>query len=146
MLTGGGNVKPEDMIKSVDKAVSLDPKNIIFAYYGAITCFINAFMSEQQGSGNGKALIGETITAFDRVLELNPKYTEAMLYLVDIYGMLPKEMGGDSLKALAYAEKLEKTDKYFGAKARADLLPENSNPVQYWENLLSANKKRSKIP
>jgi tetratricopeptide (TPR) repeat protein len=141
MLIGGGNVKIEDIIISSNKAVAYDPKNTIYAYYRAIVYFLNAFISMQQGQEQGKIKIEKTCNAFEKILELNPGYCEAMLYLVDIYGMLPKEMGGDSVKAIEYAKKLEKLNSYFGAMARADLLPENSDQVKYWESFLNMDKK-----
>jgi hypothetical protein len=141
MLIGRGKVTMEDILISMNKAVTNNPKNEIYAYYRAITCFLNAFISMQQGQEQVKPKIDETCKAFEKVLELDPGYYEAMLYLVDIKGMLPKDMGGDSAKAIEYTGKLEKLDNYFGAKARADLLPENSDMVKYWESLLMSNKK-----
>ena len=141
MLTGGGNVKIEDIVSSINKAVSNDPENVIYAYYKGIASFLNAFSEMQHGNDKVKPLIMETCIEFEKVLKLKPDYYEAMMYLVEIYGMLPKDMGGDSVKAVAYAEKLVKMNSYFGAKAKAALLPENSDLVKYWENFLSADKK-----
>ena len=137
MLTGAGNVKIEDIISTIGKAVRLEPKNVTYSYYEAIVYFLNSFMAMQrQQQDQVKPRILETCNAFEKVLELKPDYHEAMLYLVDIYGMLPKEMGGDSLKAILYAEKLEKMNPWFGAKARASLLPDSADRVKYWERFL----------
>lgn len=145
MLTGGGGMKIDDILTSINKAVTYDPKNVTYAYYKAITSFLNAFMAMQTGQGDVKSYVEETCIQFDKVLSLKPDYYEASLYLVEIYGMLPKDMGGDSAKAAAYADKLGKMDSYFGAKAKAALAPENTDLVKYWENLLSGNEKNPDI-
>jgi tetratricopeptide (TPR) repeat protein len=59
--------------------------------------------------------------------------------------LLPKEMGGDSIKAYAYAEKLGKMDRYFGAKAKAALAPENTDLVKYWKDMLVSDPKNPAI-
>jgi tetratricopeptide (TPR) repeat protein len=145
MFVGGGNVKIEDIVYSINKAVSNDPENVTYAYYKAVTSFLNAFSSMQHGGDKVKPLIMETCTEFEKVMKLKPDYCEAMMYLVEIYGILPKDMGGDSVKAVAYAEKLVKMNPYFGAKAKAALLPENSDLVKYWENFLAGDKKNPEL-
>jgi len=141
MVVGGGDAKIGDIFSSIDKAVKIDPDNVIYAYYKGIASFLNAFYSMQHGNDTVKPLIMETCTEFEKVLKLKPDYHEAMLYLVEIYSMLPKDMGGDSLKAIAYAEKLMKMNSYFGDRAKAVLLPENSDRVKYWKTNLAADKK-----
>ncbi|MCK9399477.1 MAG: hypothetical protein M0Q51_05715 [Bacteroidales bacterium] len=145
MLTGGGGIKTEDILTSVNKAVTYDPKNVTYAYYKAIASFLNAFMAMETGQGDVKRYLEETCIQFDNVLSLKPDYYEASLYLVEIYGMLPKDMGGDSAKAAAYAEKLGKADSYFGAKAKAALAPENTDLVKFWKDLLVLDGKNPEL-
>jgi tetratricopeptide (TPR) repeat protein len=145
MLIGGGNIEIADIVLNASKAAAEDPGNVTYAYYKALSYFFNAFMAMEQGQEKLKPLITETSAEFEKVLKLKPDYHEAMLYLVDLYGLLPKDMGGDSLKAVAYADKLSKLDSYFGAKAKAALLPENADRVKYWENLLADDKKNPEI-
>ena len=145
MFTGGGGVKIDDIITSINKAVTYDPKNVTYAYYKAITSFLNAFMAMQTGQGDVKKGVAETCADFEKVLSLKPDYYEASLYLVEIYGMLPKDMGGDSAKAAACADKLGKMNSYFGAKAKAALAPENSDMVKFWSDLLSSDGKNPEL-
>lgn len=145
MFVGGGNVKITDILSNAGKAAATDPENVTYAYYKAIACFLNAFMAMQQEQDKVKPLIAETCTEFEKVLKLKPDYHEAMLYLVEIYGMLPKDMGGDSVKAIMYADRLAKMNSFFGAKAKAALLPENSDLVKYWENFLAADQNNPEI-
>jgi len=145
LLTGGGEMKIDRILAPINKAVSLDPKNVTFAYYKAIASFLNAFMAMEMGTGAVKSKIAETCTQFEKVLSLKPDYYEASLYLVEIYGMLPKDMGGDSIKAVAYAKKLASANAYFGAKAKADLAPETTDQVKFWEEQLNKDKKNPEV-
>ncbi len=43
MLVGMGNVKINDIVSSMNTAVTCDPKNVIYAYYRAVSCFLDAF-------------------------------------------------------------------------------------------------------
>jgi tetratricopeptide (TPR) repeat protein len=138
MLTGGGKVTVDLIGFCIDKAVKLEPKNVTYAYYKALSGFLNAFMAMQtQQQEMIKPRIQQTCKDFERVLALKPDYFEAMLYLVDIFGMLPVDMGGDSLRGGYYAEKLTALNPYFGAKAKSDMLPDSVDRVAYWTNLLS---------
>jgi len=142
MLIGGGGMKIDDILTSINKAVTYDPKNVTYAYYKAIATFLNAFMAMETGQQDAvKGRVAETCIQFEKVLSLKPDYYEARLYLVEIYGLLPRDMGGDSVKAVAYAEKLSIMDKYFGAKAKAVLASESTDKVKYWEDLLVSNGK-----
>lgn len=145
MLTGGAGIKIDDILASINKAVTLDPQNVTYAYYKAIASFLNAFMTMQTGQGDVKNNVAQTCADFEKVLTLKPDYYEPRLYLVEIYGMLPRDMGGDSVQAIAYADKLAKMDGYFGAKAKADLEPEGTDMVKFWNELLLANEKNPKL-
>lgn len=141
MLIGGGGMKIDDILISINKAVTCDPENVRYAYYKAIANFLNAFMAMQTGQGEVKKYVAETCEQFEKVLSLKPDYYEASLYLVEIYGMLPEDMGGDSAKAVAYMDKLEKMNSYFGAKAKAALSPEGTDLVKFWEDILATDQK-----
>jgi tetratricopeptide (TPR) repeat protein len=54
-------------------------------------------------------------------------------------------MGGDSLKAVAYAKKLESANAYFAAKAKVDLAPESFDQIKFWQEQLAEDKKNPEI-
>ena len=120
-MSVGGNASLDEITSSASKAVACEPKNVVYSYYLAMAKFMNAFMAMQMQKEDVKSLVQETCAQFEKVLALKPDYHEAMLYLVEIYGMLPPDMGGDSLKAAVYAEKLGAMDSYYGAMAKAAL-------------------------
>lgn len=139
MLLGGSQVEIGTISQSINKAVEADPENVIYAYYKGIVSFLNAFMSMQMGNDQVKELIAATCRQFERVLELKPDYHEARMYLVEIYGLLPQDMGGDSLKAAQQIEKLASLDNFYGAKAKTVVFAEEISLLEYWENILASD-------
>ncbi len=132
-------IPTEEATKAIKSAKDIEPENLIYAYGYAKNCFLEAFMAMQQGGGDVKVLIDKTCDEFNNVLKLDPGYNEALMYLVEIHGMLPAEMGGDKTKAEKYAQMLEKQDKFYGARARLVMMPEGTNMIEYWKNYISKN-------
>lgn len=143
MLVGGGGTTIKEILASAGKAHKYDPANVTYAYYKAISDFLNAFITIQMGGEDVKKQIAETALQFEKVLALKPDYCEPMLYLVEIYGLLPPEMGGDSLKAPFYAKKLSEIDGYFGDRAKAVLASEDTDPVRFWNDLILSKGRNS---
>jgi len=54
MMVAQANVSMDKIVYSINKAVSCDPKNVIYAYYKALTSFLQSFMSMQQDQQNIK--------------------------------------------------------------------------------------------
>lgn len=140
MLIGGGGNNIDDILGSVNKAVMYDSQNSTFAYYKAIVLFFNAFMAMETGTGEVKKSIEATCIQLKKVLSMKPDYHEAALYLVEIYGMLPKDMGGDSVKAQEYAVGLEAKSKYFGSRARAVLAAKGTDMTKFWLGIVDKQK------
>ncbi len=141
MMLGGGGFSPGDILATINKAVQYDNDNVIFAYYKANICFLNAYASQ----GNTNDYVTQSCETFNKVLKLNPDYKEAILSLVEIYGLLPAEMGGDKVEAQKYAKSLEELDKFYFARANSVLLEEDTDKIAYWENILKDDPKSSKI-
>ncbi len=137
LLLGGGQVSISDILIPAGKAVQYDPSNVTYAYYKALVTFFNAYFAMEMGQGDPKSHVNEAIREFEKVLVMKPDYHEAMLYLVEFYGLLPADMGGDSAKAAGYAEKLATMDGYYGAKAKAVLATQGSDLVKFWEDLMT---------
>ncbi len=112
MFVGGGKASLDEVTDAANKAAACEPKNVVYSYFLAMAKFMNAFMAMQMQKEDVKSLVQEACVQFEKVLALKPDYHEAMLYLVEMYGMLPPDMGGDSLKAAFYAEKLVEADSY----------------------------------
>ncbi len=129
----------EEATNALKRAKKLKPDNVIYAYGYAKNCFFEAYKAMQMGKGDVKELLNKTCGEFGKVLEMKPDYAEALMYLVEIYGMLPEEMGGDKIMAEEYTRQLEKLDKFYGAKARLVMMPEGTDMVKYWEDYIVEN-------
>lgn len=129
----------EEADQHLKKALEYDSDNVVYAFYNAKNCFLKAYISAQKGGGDTKELVNKSCQEFIRVLELKANYPEALMYLVEFYGVLPEEMGGDKTKAEEYAKQLEKMDNFYGAKARLVMMPEGTNRIEYWENYVVQN-------
>ena len=124
----------EDAHKSIEKAIESDPNNMIYPFFEGHIALFQYYMSPTKE--NAARLCG----AFESALKLKPDYRQAMLYLVEIYGTLPEDKGGDKSKAEQYAKRLEGMDEVFGAKARWILMPQDANRVDYWRNVLKSQQ------
>ena len=129
----------EEADQHLKTALELDPENVIYAYYNAKHCFLKAYVALQTGGDNAKDLIDGVCNEFVKVLEMNPDYPEAAMYLAEIYGMLPEELGGNKIKAEEFVKQLEKNNVFYGAKARLILLPETTDLVAYWKKYIETN-------
>ncbi|WP_340114285.1 tetratricopeptide repeat protein [Maribellus mangrovi] len=129
----------EEATKALISAKTLEPENVIYQYAYAKNCFFETFKAMQMGDGDIKELLGKTCDEFDNVLNMAPAYPEAMMYLVEIYGILPPEMGGNKAKAEEYTKRLEKADNFYGAKARLVMMPQGTDMVQYWKDYITQN-------
>ena len=72
------------------------------------------------------------VEGFESVLEMKPDYHAARLHLVDIYGHLPEDLGGDRQKAEGHAMELLAYDTVWAARAQALLLPEGESLLDFW--------------
>lgn len=135
----------EDMRQSIDKAIENDPDNVIYPFFAARVAFFPAYMALQRNQPEAKEKVAKLCSIYESVLKLKPDYHEAMLHLVEIYGLLPEDMGGDKAKAEEYAQKLEEMNEIFGAKARAILLPDEADIVDYWQKVLEKQEGNAEV-
>ncbi|MCK5777081.1 MAG: hypothetical protein KAH25_12935, partial [Bacteroidales bacterium] len=56
--------------------------------------------------------------------------------LIEFFGSLPEQMGGDLDKAEKYIKELEKADLIAGAKAREILMPMDADYEKYWQEII----------
>jgi tetratricopeptide (TPR) repeat protein len=136
LLGGLDRMFTENELKEVmdlsAKAVRLDPKNEVFAFYYAICSLLDGFVSMMTGQ-DAKDKVTRTCGLFQNVLEINPGCYPAKLYLMDLYGLLPPEMGGDREKAMAITDGMKSQDKTCYAMAQVRLMPDTANPVDFWK-------------
>jgi tetratricopeptide (TPR) repeat protein len=122
--------------QSIARAKENDPSNVIYPAFEGGLALLQAYPAWMQNQPDTKEKMGKVCAAFESALKLKPDYRQVMLTLVEIYGTLPADKGGDKSKAEKYAAQLEGMDAVYGAKARSILLPAEANNVDYWQNVL----------
>lgn len=138
MFLGSRELSPETwtkVVKAAAKAAKLAPNNESFVFYCAYARLFDAFISMMTGGPDAAQKTKAACDAFQTVLALDPKCSAARLYLMDVYSMLPAEMGGDRDKAKAQADELMAYDPVYGAVANSRLLPENADYLAYWQEV-----------
>lgn len=128
----------DDLHRSIQRAVELQPDNPIYGFYNGNICFSVAYVSMMRNQPDAKEKMGGVFTAYESLLQIKPDYKEAMLFLVEAL-TVPEEMGGNLLKAQMYADKLEKLDPVYGAKARELVLPAEADRVEFWKKVQVEN-------
>jgi len=128
-----------DAQKSNDKAILLEPQNIIFQLFAGELDFMQAFYGLMTGNIS-KEKCNKVIGVYKSILEINPDYHQAALYLIELYSQLPEEAGGNKIEAEKYANLVEEKDNIYGAKARSILLPEGTDRIEYWQKVLEKHK------
>lgn len=128
-----------DIQNSIEQAVVHEPDNVIYRFFAGRLAFFQAYISLNMNPAGAKDDVARVCSTYESVLELQPDYREASLYLVELYATVPEDAGGDVSKAEGYAAQLEETDEIFGAKARSLLLPDEVDRVDYWQRVLDAH-------
>ena len=124
-----------DIQQTVQKAVENDPDNVIYQYYKGLINYSILYLGLKTGKDDISEDFTRVVESYKSVLILKPDYHEAKLFLVELFEMLPSNMGGDSVKAEKYVRELEEADVVFGAKAREIVMPENANYVAFWQKI-----------
>jgi tetratricopeptide (TPR) repeat protein len=119
----------------IDKAVELNPNDVICTTFSGHVGFLQAYYSLMTGE-QSKEKLAIAVGAFESALKLKPDYYQVMLYLIELYSQFPEEAGGDKSKAEQYASQLEGIGGVFGAKATSILLSEEADKVDYWQKVL----------
>jgi len=129
----------DEALICIDKAVELDPESTLYLSYKGKIETLHFYMGLQMGDENAATYLDKFEKTYNSVFQMDPSYTEDKLTLVEFFGGLPPDMGGDADKAEKYAKELEAIDEIAGAKARELLMPEDADYVAFWEEIVKEN-------
>lgn len=125
--------------ESIDRARALEPQNIIYHLLAGQLYYLQFYYGLMTGDIS-KEQFAKVTGAYKTVLDIRPDYPQVALYLVELYSQLPEDAGGNASEAERYAKHLDETDKVFAAKARSILLPQETDRVEYWQNVWNKYK------
>lgn len=126
----------------IEKAQLYDNENLMFRFFQANLHMLDAYKAMKK---NETAVINEKVKkcceSLNSILDIKPNCRESLLFLVDIYGSLPKEMGGNIKKANSYLEKLKKVDPLYAAQGELILTSKEKklDIVEYWQEYIDKN-------
>lgn len=129
----------DESLRYINLAVANDPESSLFLSYKGSIETLQFYIALQMGNENAAEYLVKMETTYNSVFQLDPTYTEDKLTLVEFFGGLPPNMGGNTEKAEIYAIELEETDLIAGAKAREILMPEDDDYVAYWQEFVKEN-------
>jgi tetratricopeptide (TPR) repeat protein len=130
----------EGALQSIRKAVKLKPVDAAYLLFQGHVEFFHAYLSMHEGETGVQERVEQLCGTFERAVAAGPDSPTPRLYLVEIYGTLSGEMGGDRAKAEIHARKLENLDAVLHAKARSILLPEGADRVEFWKGILKEHE------
>jgi len=129
----------DDALKYINRAVENDPDNAWYLSYKGGIETLHFYIGLQTGNENAAEYLEKVEETYNSVFQIDLTYYENKLTLVEFFGGLPAEMGGDPEKAEKYAKELEEADVIAGAKAREMLMPEDADYVAFWEDIIETN-------
>ncbi len=135
MALGNPRKLPETIASAdslIDQAVEKDPDNVTYRILAGHIKAFPAYMAMQRSEPDLQEKVAKTCAAFEAALEIDPEFHAARLYLVELYGAIPEEMGGNPARATEYMAVLVEKDEIYGMKARAIM---DEVEISDWESL-----------
>jgi tetratricopeptide (TPR) repeat protein len=135
----------ENARKNNKQALELEPDNLAFLNNEVNLQSLDLYIKMQQGMDDRSAELNDIETTTLKILSIDPGFYSAKLRLVEMYAMMPPQMGGNTEKAEQFAQELEKEDLVYGAKAREIMMPEDSDFIAFWTNLSEQHEDNPEI-
>ncbi|MBE0636885.1 MAG: tetratricopeptide repeat protein [Bacteroidales bacterium] len=133
----------DEALRCINLAVQNDPDNALYLSYKGGVETLQFYLAMQMGNENAVEYLAKLEDTYKSVFELDPTYYENKLTLIEFFGGLPPEMGGDPEKAEKYAGELERADMIAGAKARELLMAEDADYETFWKEIIEKNNKNA---
>lgn len=124
------------------KALDYDPKNLVYRFYQANLQMLEAYKAMKT---NNKESITKNLNlcteTLKSILAIKPDCKESLLFLIDIYGSLPEDMGGNMDMAKTYLKTLKSVDLLYAAQG--ELILKSKEPdfdiVNHWKTYIDTN-------
>jgi tetratricopeptide (TPR) repeat protein len=126
----------DEALNNINKAIENDPNNAYYLSYKGSIETLQFYLALQTGNEKAGEYLVKLEDTYKSVFKLDPSYYEDKITLVEFFGGLPPEMGGDPKKAEKYARELEEADLVAGAKAREILMPEDADYEIFWKGIV----------
>ena len=132
----------ENKVYFIEKALIYDPDNLMYRFYKANYYMLTAYKAMKTNDPQTLTKNIENCTqVLKGILELYPNCKESLLFLVEINGTLPEEMGGNIEEAHSYLKRLKTIDPVYGARGESMLLSKEADfdIIKYWHKFIETN-------
>ena len=134
----------EDQKKNfhIEKALNYEPDNLMYKFYKANLQMLEAYKAmKTNNSDQITANLDKCTETLKGILEKKPDCKESLLFLIDIYGSLPENMGGNMDMAKTYLKTLIKVDSLYAAHGGLILKSKEPNfdIVKHWKSFIDTN-------
>ncbi|PXY02577.1 hypothetical protein DF185_00340 [Marinifilum breve] len=129
------------------KASEYEPENPMYCFYHADYIMLQAYvaMKKNEPEQSIKEIVNRSCDHLKEVLKIKPECKETLLFLVDIYGSLPENFGGNKAEAQKYVEKLKKSAPVYAAQGEWILSSDKMELSQYWLAYMDKNGKQKDV-
>ena len=128
--------------QSIDQAVEKDPDNAAYSLFAGRVGFFRGYLAMHKGGEGATEQFAASCAAFENAHRLEPGHRTVLLYLIELYGGMPTEMGGDSSKAAAFMASLDETNVITRMKARSLL---DDVGVSEWRTILESHPGNTEV-
>jgi tetratricopeptide (TPR) repeat protein len=124
------------------KAQDYDPENLVYRFHLANLQMLEAYKAMKSNNTDLITKHLEQCTGtLKGILDKKPDCKETLIFLIEIYGLLPKDMGGNIDLAKTYLRNLKDVDDFYAAQGELILMSkdENFDRVQYWKDYIETH-------
>ncbi|MBT8275177.1 MAG: tetratricopeptide repeat protein [Bacteroidia bacterium] len=121
-------------------ALDYDPENLAYKFYQANLQMLEAYKGMKT---NNKELITNNLDlckeTLKSILAIKPDCKESLFFLIDIYGSIPEDMGGNIDMAEKYLKTLKDVDPLYAAHGELILKFKDGDVdmVKYWKDYIA---------
>ena len=136
------SLENDKKIDHIKKALDYDSENLMYKFYQANLEMLEAYKAMKS---NNKELIAKNLDECKKTLKsilvIKPDCKETLLFLIDIYGSLPEDMGGNIDMAQTYLKTLMSVDSLYVAQGLLILKSKESDfdIVNHWKTYINTN-------
>ena len=131
-----------DYLKStIEKAIKLDPDNIIYYPFAIVIYDMN--LDWNKGSGKENEWIQRKSAIYQKMLELNPDKAKIKLEMLEICLKNPDLLHCDEDELKGLVTEIKETDEVLGAMASNKLNKDIENDYEFWMEMVNKNPTNS---
>ena len=119
--------------ESINLAIKHDYDNVIYNFFACRVGYLEAYIAMSGDEDIARRKLNKLRKLYETVLEIEPEYHEATLYLIEAYGIVPENLGKDYTAAENLGMEIDGKDRIWGAKALTVLRSKAIDVEKLWK-------------